>query len=80
LNLAKNFTKLAPAIIFTAELDPLRDEGIVYYNKMKSAGNDITHIEFLGVPHAFTHLDAILDASKQYNQHVIDSLKRYIRK
>jgi acetyl esterase/lipase len=66
--------------VFTAELDPLRDEGEVYAGKMNAAGSPAKHIRLPRVSHAFTHLDAILDASKQYNQHVIDGLKQYIRR
>jgi acetyl esterase/lipase len=78
--LSKAFKDLAPPYVFTAELDPLRDEGEVYAGKINAAGSSAKLIRFPGVPNFFTYLDAILDASKRYNQHVIDGLKQYVRK
>ncbi|RVX72950.1 hypothetical protein B0A52_03303 [Exophiala mesophila] len=70
-----NFKNLAPALVITAELDPLRDEGAAYAEKLKSNGNKVEHIMFKGVPHPFMQLDAILDAGKQYNVETIRALK-----
>ncbi|KAL1970321.1 hypothetical protein VTN77DRAFT_5481 [Rasamsonia byssochlamydoides] len=66
-NLSTDFSNLAPALIFTAELDPLRDEG---RSKL---------IRVPGVPHTFAHLDGILDAGKMYNEKVIEELKIHLR-
>lgn len=70
-----NFKNLAPALVITAELDPLRDEGAAYAEKLKRNGNDAEYIMFKGVPHPFMQLDAILDAGKQYNLETVRALK-----
>lgn len=77
---APSHENLAPAYVFTAELDPLRDEGVAYAAKLKEAGNEVTHIQYPGVPHAFTHLDGILDAGMKYQKEVIAALKKYVGK
>ena len=53
--LAKNFKGLPPAHIITAEFDLERDEGEVYGEKLRQAGNEVTMKRYLGVPHAFAH-------------------------
>lgn len=73
--LAPSFENLAPALVFTAEMDPLRDEGEVYAGKLKAAGSLVDVIRMPGVPHPFGHLDGILDAGRQYNAKVIATLR-----
>lgn len=77
--LAPNFANLAPALVFTAEMDPLRDEGEAYAAKMKAAGCEAELIRVPGVPHTFAHLDAVLDSGKMYNEKTIAVLKEKLR-
>ena len=53
--LADDLTNLAPALIITAEYDLLRDDGNAYAEKLREFGVPVTHREFQGVDHAFTH-------------------------
>ncbi|EOD49515.1 putative alpha beta hydrolase fold-3 protein [Neofusicoccum parvum UCRNP2] len=54
---APNFDGLAKTVIYTAECDPLRDEGEAYTRKLVEAGNEVTVKRFKGVPHPFMHMD-----------------------
>jgi acetyl esterase len=46
---------LPPALVITAELDTLREEGDRFAARLSSAGVPVTHRVFAGVDHAFTH-------------------------
>ena len=55
---APSFKNLGKTVIYTAECDPLRDEGEAYGRKLVEAGNEVTMKRFEGVPHPFMHMDA----------------------
>lgn len=56
---------LPPAVIHTAEFDPLRDEGNAYAEKLKSAGVAVQHTCHPGMLHNFHALGAILPQGRQ---------------
>ncbi|KAH2047213.1 hypothetical protein KXV43_005156 [Aspergillus fumigatus] len=74
--LAPNFENLAPALVHTAEMDPLRDEGEVYAAKLKDAGVRVELIRAVGAPHIFPLLDGILESGRVYNEKVIATLRK----
>lgn len=46
-------TMLAPALVVTAEHDPLRDEGVAYAEKLSAAGAAVTHLHYPDMHHNF---------------------------
>ena len=54
-----DFTGLAPAFIATAGLDPLRDEGKAYADKMKKADNIVFYKNYEGLIHGFANIPQI---------------------
>ncbi|MGB8701223.1 MAG: alpha/beta hydrolase fold domain-containing protein, partial [Thermosynechococcaceae cyanobacterium] len=51
--LADNLSHLPPALIITAEFDPLHDQAIEYAQRLQEAGTPVTLIDYLGMVHGF---------------------------
>lgn len=61
--LTEDLTNLPPAFVCTAELDPLKDEGKAYAQKLKAAGNQVIFKEYPQVIHGFFNLIKIMKKS-----------------
>lgn len=57
--LAEDFKGLPNTLVITAEIDPLRDEGEAYGNKLEEVGIDVEMIRVTGVTHGFITMDKI---------------------
>jgi acetyl esterase len=64
--LVPNLHGLPPAIVLTAQFDPLRDEGEAYANKLMAANVPVVNKRFNGVIHAFMSISKITGV--QYNE------------
>jgi acetyl esterase len=56
---------LPPAMVLTAELDPLKDEGQQYAKNLKDAGVKVDVKNYAGVTHEFFGMAPVLDTAKK---------------
>jgi len=62
--LAESLTGLSPALLLTAEFDPLRDEGEKYAEALRNAGVDVTSKRFDGTIHVFMMFSSLACAQE----------------
>jgi len=73
---AESLRGLPPALVLTAEYDPLRDEGEAYAARLREAGVSVTHTRYRGMVHPFIRRTAIFDQARVALQQVAGALRR----
>ena len=74
--MADDLGGLPPAIVITAEHDPLRDEGEQYAKKLADAGVSVNSQRFDGVVHEFFGLAGAVSKAKEAMTFAADNLKK----
>jgi acetyl esterase len=73
---AINVAGLAPAIIHTAEYDPMRDEGSAYARKLLAAGVSVEHVCHDGMIHNFHAMGAVLPQAQLVLSQIGEQVRR----
>jgi acetyl esterase len=72
---ASDLSGLPPALVITAEHDPLRDEGNAYAEALRAAGNRVQLTCYPGTIHGFMSVYAFLDQGKAAVRECTEALK-----
>jgi acetyl esterase/lipase len=73
---APSVAGLAPALVITAQYDPLRDEGEAYARRLAEAGIPVTQSRYPGMIHAFFRFTNSIDAARAAVAEVVAALQK----
>jgi len=74
---APNLGGLAPALIITADFDPLRDEGAAYAAALTAAGNAVDHLACDGQTHTSIVAVDVIESAAPIRSHIAATLREF---
>ena len=78
---SKNLSNLAPALVVTAEYDPLADDGRLYAAALERAGVKVIFKEYLGAIHGFNALAGVSPrVATEVQQFLADGINTYLNR
>lgn len=75
---AQSFAGLPPALVQTAEFDPLRDEGEAYARALEQAGVTVTATRYDGLIHGYFGMQDAVPAARPALAEAADALRRHL--
>ncbi|MBI4197772.1 MAG: alpha/beta hydrolase [Chloroflexi bacterium] len=73
---AKDVSRLPPALVITAEYDPLRDEGEAYARRLQDAGVSTHYSCYPGMIHGFFGMHEAVDKARQAVEEACGALRQ----
>jgi acetyl esterase len=72
---AKDLTGLPPAVVVTAEFDPLRDEGEEYASHLRSSGVKVSSRRAIGQTHGFLSLLGVIPSAHRAFEDLVEDIR-----
>lgn len=72
---AESVAAVPPAIIVVQSVDPLRDEGVAYADRLRDAGVRVELMEFENLTHGFVHFAQLVPAAAKATDDVMARLR-----
>lgn len=69
---------LPPALVQTADLDPLRDDGTRYTAALRAAGVPTRHTNYVKVPHGFASFPGAVATGSQHRAELVSELRAHL--
>jgi acetyl esterase/lipase len=74
---ASDLSNLPPALVVTAEFDPLRDEGTAYAEALAAAGVPTRHVQGRGAIHTSAAMVGVIISGAQLREEMASSLREF---
>jgi acetyl esterase len=72
---AEDLSGLPPALVVTAEFDPLRDDGKRYADRLREAGVPVKCSNYDGMIHGFYWMDGVLEQGKRLHDEIATEVR-----
>ena len=69
---------LPPALVQTADLDPIRDDGVRYAAALRAAGVPVRHTNYRRVPHGFASMPGATPAGPRHRAELVAELRAHL--
>jgi acetyl esterase len=69
---------LPPALVQTADLDPLRDDGLRYAEALRAAGVEARVTNYVGLPHGFASFPGVVRTGAQHRAELVQELRSHL--
>lgn len=69
---------VAPALIQTGDLDPIRDDGSRYADVLRAAGVEVRATNYVSLPHGFASFPGVTRSGTQHRAELVGELRRHL--
>lgn len=69
---------VAPALVQTADLDPIRDDGLRYGAALDAAGVPVRVTNYVGLPHGFASMPGVSGSGAQHRAELVSELSHHL--
>jgi acetyl esterase/lipase len=75
---ADDLSALPPALVQSAELDPIRDDAARYAEALQKAGTAVRYTDYVGAPHGYLSVPGAVRGSRQALAEIVTELRTHL--